>query len=342
MFRLIGFLVTFALAAGGFMFVDYKMSARWAGREDAEGLTFQEYLGGLSGRLAGLGSGASANGLPSGLADMLPKAPEGWSVRPVEAADIDGFLPKNAKKADKDALAAIKAMAASDAGKGAEVIALTYEKGDRKLIVKAIRYPNIIFTSFMAMDQRLKLQMQTAQFRGTEFATVRGLDVTEDLLPEGFRGRMFIADVGAQIHLRILAPKRMTDEDLVPFLETLHVKAMNADVVDKVEGLGEVPVIVLASALDGAERDAYLADVAGRPALETATAEAARAGAEAAQTAEAPAEEASGGGFLSGLFGGGDEEPAAEAKAPAKTGKVGCKTGKDGVKRCTVATAPSE
>ena len=342
MFRLIGFLVTFALAAGGFMFVDYKMSARWAGREDAEGLTFQEYLGGLSGRLAGLGSGASANGLPSGLADMLPKAPEGWSVRPVEAADIDGFLPKNAKKADKDALAAIKAMAASDAGKGAEVIALTYEKGDRKLIVKAIRYPNIIFTSFMAMDQRLKLQMQTAQFRGTEFATVRGLDVTEDLLPEGFRGRMFIADVGAQIHLRILAPKRMTDEDLVPFLETLHVKAMNADVVDKVEGLGEVPVIVLASALDGAERDAYLADVAGRTALETAKAEAERAEAEAAQTAEAPVGEASGGGFLSGLFGGGDEEPAAEAKAPAKTGKVGCKTGKDGVKRCTVATAPSE
>ena len=96
--------------------------------------------------------------------------------------------------------------------------------------------------------------------------TVRGLDVTEDLLPEGFRGRLFLADVGAQIHLRVLAPKRMKDEDLVPFFETLHVKAMNADVIDKVEGLGEVPVIVLASALDDTERDAYHADRATRAA----------------------------------------------------------------------------
>ena len=342
MFRLLGFLAMFSLTAGGFMFVDYKMSARWAGREDAEGLTFREYLGGLSGRLAGLGSAASANGLPTRLADMLPKAPEGWTARPVEAADIDGFLPKSTKKANKDALATLKAMATTEAGKGAELAALTYEKGDRKLIVKAIRYPNVIFTSFMAMQQRMELQMQTAEFRGTEFATVRGLDVTEDLLPEGFRGRYFFADVGAQIHLRILAPKNFSDKDLLPFLETLQVKAMNAGVVDKVEGLGDVPVIVLASALDDAEREAYLADVAARATAEAAKTESERAEAEAV-AAEAPAEDAAGGGgFLSGLFGGG-EETAAEAEAPAKVGKVGCKTGKDGVKRCTVESAvPAE
>lgn len=342
MFRLFGFLVMVSLTAGGFMLVDYKMSSRWAGREDAEGLTFRDYLGGLSGRLAGLGSAASANGLPTRLADMLPKAPEGWTARPVEAADIDGFLPKKAKKANKDAVAALQAIAATDAGKGAEVAALTYQKGDRKLIVKAIRYPNVIFTSFMAMQQRMELQMQTAQFRGTEFATVRGLDLTEDLLPEGFRGRYFFADVGAQIQLRILAPRNMSDEDLLPFLETLHVKAMNADVVDKVEGLGEVPVIVLASALDAAERDAYLADVAARAEAETAKTESERAEAEAAQAAEAPAEDdAGGGGFLSGLFGGG-ADPASEATAPEKAAKAGCKTGKDGVKRCTVeGTVPA-
>ena len=227
---------------------------------------------------------------------------------------------------------------------GTEVAALTYEKGDRKLIIKAVRYPNIIFTSFMAMQQRMELQMKTAEFRGTEFATVRGLDVTEDLLPEGFRGRMFFADVGAQIHLRILAPKRMSDEDLVPFLETLHVKAMNAGVIDKVEGLGEVPVIVLASALDEAERDAYLADVAAREAEEATKAAAELAKAEAAQATETPAEDAaSGGGFLSGLFGGGASDEAA-ADAPAeKSAKVGCTTGKDGVKRCTVeSAAPTE
>lgn len=331
MFRLLGFLVMFALTAGGFMFVDYKMSSRWAGREDAEGLTFREYLGGLSGRLAGLGGAASANGMPTRLADMLPKAPEGWTARPVEAADIEGFLPKNGKKADKAALATLKAMAEADAGKGTEVAALTYEKGDRKLIVKAIRYPNVIFTSFMAMQQRMELQMQTAEFRGTEFATVRGLDMTEDLLPEGFRGRIFFADVGAQIHLRVLAPKRMKDADLVPFLETLHVKAMNAGVVDKVEGLGEVPVIVLASALDGAEREAYLADVAARKAEEASAQEAGRIEAEVNAAEEAEPDE--GGGFFGGLFGS-SESTSADPKPTSAASKISCTTASDGSKRC--------
>jgi hypothetical protein len=61
--------------------------------------------------------------------------------------------------------------------------------------------------------------------------------------------RVFLADIGGQIHLRITASASMTDGDLLPFLETLHVPAMNADVVEKVTGLGEVPLIVLASGL---------------------------------------------------------------------------------------------
>jgi hypothetical protein len=344
--RLIGFLVMFSLTAGGYMFVDYKMSARWAGREDGEGLTIREYLSGLSGRIGGLGGAASANGLPTKLADMLPKPPEGWKTRPVEAKDIDGFLPKNDKKADREAVAALKKMVDDQSGDGTEVAALTYEKGDRKLIIKAVRYPNVIFTSFMAMQQRIELQMMTAEFRGTEFGTVRGLDVTEDLLPEGFRGRYFFADVGAQIHLRVLAPKRMTDKDLLPFLETLNVKAMNAGVVDKVEGLGEVPVIVLASALEDTERDAYLADVAARAATEAEKNRAEQAEAEAAKPPEAAAENG-GGGFLRSLFGGADDaasdEKAPDQKDAAKSGKVDCTTGKDGVKRCTVTSAaPAE
>lgn len=341
MFRLIGFLVLFAVTAGGYLAFDYRMSARWSGKEDAEGLTFTEYLSGLSGRLGNLGGSASAAGLPTKLADMLPKAPEGWTVRPVDPKDIAGFLPKNAKKADKDAVAALGAMAEADAGSGTEVAAQTYEKGDRKLIVKAIRYPNVIFTSFADMQQRMELQTRTAQFRGTEFATVRGLDVTEDLLPDGFRGRYFFADVGAQIHLRILAPKRMADADLIPFLETLHVKAMNADVVDKVDGLGDVPVVVLVSELDDTARDAYLADVAARAAKEAeiAAAELAETEAKAAKPAEEAASD--GGGFLGKLFGGSDaaaEDPAPAAAAAAAP-KIGCKTGKDGVKRCTVESA---
>jgi hypothetical protein len=343
-FRLIGFLVMFAITAGGYLFFDYRMSARWSGKEDAEGLTFTEYLSGLSGRLGNLGGSASAAGLPTKLADMLPKPPEGWTVRPVDPKDTEGFLPKSSKNVDKAGVAAVSAMASATAASGTEIAALTYEKGDRKLIIKATRYPNIIFTSFAAMQQRFELQMMTAQFRGTEFGTVRGLDVTEDLLPEGFRGRMFFADVGAQIHLRILAPKRMSDEDLIPFLETLHVKAMNADVIDKVEGLGDVPVIVLVSALEDTARDAYLADLATRAAREAEadTAEKAKADAQAEAEAQAVAEAPKGGGFLGSLFGGDEEEP--EAAAPASEApKIACKKGKDGVKRCTVeSAAPSE
>lgn len=345
MFRLIGFLFLVALTAGGYLAFDYKMSSRWSGKDGGEGLTFSEYLSALPGRLGNLGGAASAAGLPTKLADMLPKAPDGWTVRPVDPKDTEGFLPKSTKKADKAGIAAIDAMATTTTESGTEVAALTYEKGDGKLIIKATRYPNVIFTSTASMQQRFDLQTTTAQFRGTEFATVRGLDVTEDLLPEGFRGRMFLAVVGGQIHLRILAPKRMSDEDFIPFLETLHVKAMNADVVDTVEGLGDVPVIVLVSQLDDTARDAYLADVAAREARKTqaATAEKAKVDAETAaaeaETAEAAPED---GGFLGSLFGA-SEPPAEEAAPTAAAPKIGCSTGKDGVKRCTVEdAAPSD
>ena len=335
MIRLVGSFIMFAITAGGYMYFDYTMSAKWSGREDAEGLTFTEYLSGLSGRIAGLSSASAASGLPTELAAMLPKPPEGWTARPVVAADIEQFLPKSTGDADKKAMAAIETMVLSDGGKGTEVATLAYEKGDRTVLIRAVRYPNIIFTSFMAMEQRFTLQMQSAEFRGTEFMTVRGLDVTEDLLPEGFRGRYFVADVGAQIHIRVLAPKRMKDAELVPFFQTLHVEAMNASVIDKVEGLGQVPVIVLASALADAEREAYLAAVAARDA-EEASREATQREVAEAQAAEAPAED-TGGGLLSGLFGG-DDDTGAKIEKPddSGAGKIGCETGKDGVKRCTV------
>lgn len=323
------------------MYFDYRMASRWAAKDDADGLTFTEYLSGLSGRLANLGGGAAAApGMPTQLADMLPKPPEGWAVRAVDPADIDGFLPKSGKKSDPGGVAAIKAMVAGEAGSGVEVVAATYEKGDRKLIVKAVRYPNVIFSGTAATQQRIELQMMTAQFRGTEFATVRGLDVSEDLLPEGFRGRMFYADIGGQIHLRILAPKRMTDKELVPFLDTLHVKAMNADVVDQVEGLGDVPVIVLASALKGDARDAYLADVAARSAKEASELMTEQAQLDAEATAAEPATSApADGGFLGKLFGGGDPAASETATPAAPEKTISCSTGKDGVKRCKVAEA---
>ena len=76
---------------------------------------------------------------------------------------------------------------------------------------------------------------------------------------------------------------------------------------------------------------------AARAAEKTATEEAERAQAGAAEATD-PVTTDGGGGFLSGLFGGA-QEPAVEAAAPEKSGTVGCKTGKDGVKRCTVESA---
>ena len=288
MIRILGTFLLMATTAGGYMFYDFKMSARLAGGEGADSLTFPEYLSGLSGRIAGLTGGAArADGLPTKLADMLPRAPEGWTIRAVAASDIEPFLPKESKKADKAAVSALNALLSTETGEGTETATLVYEKGDRTLLVQAVRYPNQIFTGATALQQRQALQERSAQFRGTEFMTVRGLDVTEDLLPEGFRGRLFLADVGAQIHLRVLAPKRMKDSELLPFFETLHVEAMNASVIDTETGLGKVPVIVMVSALGDADRETYLADRAAREAEKASHEEAGRIAALTQQTAEA-------------------------------------------------------
>jgi hypothetical protein len=343
LFRLIGFLVMFVVGLGGYLAVDYNMSKRWAGTEDSEGLTFTEYLGGFSERIAGLAaSSGSAKGLPTELAEMLPKPPEGWTTRPATKDDLDGFLPRKRSAVPKKALEYLEAVITPTSSK-VDSVAMTYEKGDQKVVFQLVRYPNIIFTSFMAMQQRFALQMHTAEFAGTQFMTVRGLDVSEDLLPEEVRARMFFADVGAQIHLRVLAPKRMQDEDLVPFFQTLHVAAMNADVIDKQDGLGEVPVIVLASVLDEANRAAYEADLARRAAEMATKAEQDRLEAEekiAAEAARAASEE-QGGGLFSGLFGS-DPEEGTELET-SQDGTITCKKGVGGSKSCAVtAPAPEE
>lgn len=303
------------------MAIDYNMSRQWTNPEDEEGLTFTEYLGGFSQRFAKVTGSSGTQDLPSALADMMPRPPEGWTVRPATPEDAGAFMPRKADTAPQDARELIEGIVSQTAPKGAEMVALTYERGDRRVVVKAVRYPNVIFTSFMAMQQRFELQTLSATYVGTPFMTVRGLDVTEDILPAEMRGRLFMADVGAQIHLRVLAPDRMQDEDLVPFFETLHVKAMNASVVDKQEGLGEVPVIVLASAMQEAERQAYEADLAVREAEAELRAEEARKTAEAEAAAEEQAE---------------DGAAAAEPAAPEAGFASECAADAAGNKRCTV------
>jgi len=291
--RALVFIIPALASLGLFLFIDFTMAKKWANTEDGQGLTVSEYISGFTGRVTGFASSASAaSGLPNELAAMMPKAPEGWSVRPAVPEDTDPFMARETTAKTREAGRYIAAVASKRGD--FDQVALTYEKGERRVVFQAVRYPDMIFTSFMMMQQRFELQMLGAQFQPSPFMTVRGLDVTEDILPKGMRGRYFLANVGAQIQIRVVASSRMSDADLVPFFQTLHVKAMNASVVDKVSGLGDVPVIVLASELDKATREAFEADRAARAEIAAAEREARRladeAEARAAEEAEAKAD----------------------------------------------------
>jgi hypothetical protein len=148
---------------------------------------------------------------------------------------------------------------------------------------------------------------------------VRGLDVTEEFPGEGIRARYFSADVGAQIQVQVLASRRLKDADLVPFFETLNVQAMNAAVVDRQPGLGEVPVMVLGSALNETDLAAFEADRAARAdvAVQRARAERDMAHAELAAATEADG-----------------SAPAGEAKPPSTE----CRKDSGGIKRCKVTS----
>lgn len=256
MLRLLGLLATASLAVGGFLTLDFTRLRNVADAAEAPPPTVQDYFAALPDRIATFTARPTMASLPSDLAGMLPKPPEGWTVRPPTAEDVAAFLPKG-RDGDRDARNLIEAAASPKARNGAEVVVLTYENDDRKVMVSAVRYPDDIFTSPARARDRFALQTEAAKFRALDVLTVRGLDVTEDYLPEGMRGRLFMADVGGQIHLRILTPKRMKDAELVTFFQTLHVEAMNAAVVDRQDGLGKVPVIVLASALSDPDREVY-------------------------------------------------------------------------------------
>lgn len=327
MLRFFGFIVMAVTGFGALLVLDYNITRKAAEAESEEMLTFGDYIGAFPERIAELTRSSASAGLPTALADMLPRAPEGWTVRPATKDDIDVFLPKKGAKAEAASVELVKSVGSTRQAKGAEVVILTYEKGDRRVVVQAIRHPDSIFTGHAARDRRFDLRMASATPRGSSFMTVRGLDVTEDFLGDGMRGRYFFASVGAQIQLRVLASRRMKDADLLPFFETLHVKALNASVVDRQEGLGEVPVIVLASALDKEERAAFDADRAARNAEAAARAreELAVAEAEAAAAARAKAE-----------AGDGTEEG---KKDRPKTGLGGdCAKGTGGIKRCSVGS----
>jgi hypothetical protein len=244
---------------------------------------------------------------------MLPKAPDGWTVRNATREDLAEFLPKKGVKVDQKARDLVTAVGSARVAQGAEAVILTYERADRRVMIQAIRYPDRLFTDPKAGERRFALRMEAAERRGRSFMTVRGLDVSEEFLGDGIRARYFSANVGAQIQIRMLASKRMKDTDLLPFFETLHVQAMNASVVDKVEGLGQVPVILVASAMKTEEREAYDADRARRSEAALTLARALR---------ETDALNAA--------------TPDSPAVRPAEGFAADCVRGTSGIKRCSV------
>ncbi len=304
-----------SVGAGGFLALDYNMARQAAAEADEPvSLSMQAYLDGLSTRIASVATSASLPSLPGELADMLPLPPEGWTARPVEKDDVTPFFARNPDGEEPAAQAVLLEVVSKKLANVEQVTIQTYEKGDQRLIVQLARYPDEIFTDPAWSATRYQLQTAKLAYRAVPTMTVRGLDITEVLLPDGIRGRLFMADVGGQIHLRVLAPGRMREGELLPFLETLHVAAMNASVVDKTDGLGDVPVIVVASALGDDARTAYDADRAARTAARLASARTMldEAQALAAAGIAAPTE--------------GTTEPVAE-----------CETSAGGIKRCTVS-----
>lgn len=318
MLRLIGFLSVAAIGLSGFLVIDYSMARTAAADESEDALTVQNYLGDLSARIASFAASSPASNLPTKLADMLPRPPEGWTVRPAVAEDATTFQPRRGRDGDPVASALIETVVSGTTPSGAEAVTLTYEQGEQRVVIKAIRYPDHIFTTVAGLAQRALLQSSQAAFREIDLMTVRGLDVTEDWLPDGMRGRLLIADLGGQIHLRVLVPRRMSDANLLPFFETLHVKALNASVVEQQEGLGDVPVIVLGSALNEADSLAYVADRAARKTAMAVRRDEARKAADAEAAARAKD----------------NGETAAAPAVPVRT-EIRCEIGVGGIKRCT-------
>jgi hypothetical protein len=102
----------------------------------------------------------------------------------------------------------------------------TYERDDRRVVIQLVRLSDGVLHSILnTLDRRHDLQVEAAELRGQPFLTVRGLDVTEELLGDGMRARYFTANIGAQMQIRMLASLRLNDEDHCPrFREHLNVQ----------------------------------------------------------------------------------------------------------------------
>lgn len=315
------------LGLGGYLAIDYFLLNQSARSRGEEPISFVTYMGGWTGLAATFAEGDSAaRDLPETLVAMMPRAPEGWATAPTRLEDATPFVTPGLSPED---LALITDAATENEGRGVDQVRTTYTSGPRTVIVELVRYPNLIFTSFAATHLKMELQFRTMEIPTRDFAVVRGLPVLEARLAADAPARVFLADIGGQIHLRVTAPATFADADLLPFLETLHVPAMNADVIDKVPGLGEVPLIVLASGLAPEDHALWQAEREAEATRIAAEREAAKEAERQKKTAQAEAEaeaapSAGGNGstfssLFGGLMGGGEGSGGGGLSAAART-----------------------
>lgn len=282
----------------GYLAFDFTLANRAARAMGEEPVTFVTYLaawGGLAAPVAGVNAeeAVPSAALPEDLVAMLPLPPPGWTARPAERTD--GPVLKG--KAGREDAKRIAEVLTDNRGRGVETARLAYVPPDGKglVVVELARYPDAIFTSFAGMGLKMELEMATMDWSDRDFMTVRGLPLVEARLSPEAPARAFAGDLAGQIQLRAAASRRFTDMDLLALFQTLHVPAMNAAVARPVKGMGEVPVIVVASAMDEAGRALRASEheAAARAAAEAAAADReAMAAAEAEAQAEAQVAEA--------------------------------------------------
>lgn len=258
-------LLVFLLSA--LVMLDFKAAQRRAIAGDLEAYGFVEHVIGFGPRLvqfatSGFGSDQTENS--PRLMAMMPRMPDGWDSRALDDDDLAALLSKNPKNDDPATIGLIQDILSPRASQGAEVAMAVYAAKGRLVVFKLIRQPDDLFTDPARRRDLDAMIASRPSSLSHDFMRVRGMDVAEIVLPDRIRARVFTAELGAQLRLWVLASKKMGDDDLVPFFETLDVAAMNAAVRDKEHGMGEIPLIVVVSDLREAERTAYEADRAAR------------------------------------------------------------------------------
>ena len=256
-------LLVFLLSA--LVLLDFKAAQRLAHTQDREPPGFAEHLLGVGSRIAGRiqsGFGGGASESSARLVLMLPAAPDGWDARAIEAGDEKALLAK--KDNDSATVSLIQSLLTAAGPREGETALMAYGRQDRLVVFKLVRQPDALFTDPARLSELDSVIAAGSYQELNDFIRVRGLDVGELVLPEGARARVFTAELGGQLRLWVVASGRLTDKDLLPFFETLDVAAMNASIRSHEAGLGEVPVIVVVSELNEADRAAYAADRAAK------------------------------------------------------------------------------